>query len=275
MEKLAAESGESSNEISSIKAQISDIEAKIKESFESLGARESEAEAIRSRLKALEKARTESSREAEACKSKISGMRSELESNEKEQNGIDSAIIELREQIATYGGTQAKVSEALQSGLSGKFYGRAYDLCDFDEKYSSAIYASSISRLNYFIVEDMKAASEAISLLKEKAMGRASFIPLKEIRVREIEQDNPSMDPLIKHVRFDPKLKDAFTFIFSNTFIIDRIESAKRLGLGKHRFVTLEGELVEQSGVVTGGQIKAVHNQKNSRRSSTLSTRKS
>ena len=262
MEKLAAESGESSNEISSIKTQISDTDAKIKESFESLDVKESETQAVRSKLKELEKLRTDAGREAEACKSKISSLRSELESNEKEQNGIDSAIIELREQIATYGGTQARVSEALQSGLSDKFYGRAYDLCDFDEKYASAIYASSISRLNYFIVDDMRAASEAISLLKEKALGRASFIPLKEIRAKEILQDSPGMDPLIKHVRFDPKLKDAFTFIFSNTFIIDRIESAKKLGLGKHRFVTLEGELVEQSGVVTGGQIKAVHNQK-------------
>ena len=43
--------------------------------------------------------------------------------------------------------------------------------------------------------------------------------------------------------------------IFSNTYLVDKISSENRKGAGRNRLVTLEGELVEQSGIVTGGRL--------------------
>ena len=97
-------------------------------------------------------------------------------------------------------------------------------------------------------------ASQAIEIIKARNLGRASFIPLKEIVAQGPEEKN-GLEPLIKKATFDDKYKRAFEYIFSNTYLVDKISSANRKGAGRNRRVTLEGELVEQSGIVTGGRL--------------------
>ena len=53
-------------------------------------------------------------------------------------------------------------------------------------------------------------------------------------------------------IKFENKYRDAFYYGLSDTLIIDTLENARKL-LGKNRMVTLDGELLEKSGAITGG----------------------
>ncbi|ASI14127.1 chromosome segregation ATPase [Candidatus Mancarchaeum acidiphilum] len=231
-----------------LKSEYSSIQSKIATAGESVQSIKEDL----SRLD-LEKARlsSEISKEGKSI--------SQLKSERIEIGGaLDKAnirSINLREQLSSFGGARDSMEETLKSVIKEGFYGRAYELCRYDEKYSEAVNTASGSRMNYFVVDNISTANNAIKVLKRAMMGRASFIPIEEISYYPMQENK--MDPLLRHIEYDSKFEKAFAYIFSNTYIIDNIEQAKKLGIGKYRFVTLDGELVEPSGIVTGGRSKS------------------
>ena len=185
-------------------------------------------------------------------KEALDGIHSKINKHKKEVNNLDSKIIEIRESIAIYGGDLDRITKVLKNQLSGLF-GRVYELCSYDEKYSLAVAASSGSRMNYFVVDNLKTAKNAILILKSKNLGRSSFIPLSDIRVR---QNTGKAKPLIEFIKYDEKFSKAISFVFSNTYFVDNIEEAKRYGFGSYRYVTMTGELIDPSGTITGGKLR-------------------
>ncbi|MCL5430650.1 MAG: chromosome segregation protein SMC [Candidatus Marsarchaeota archaeon] len=187
---------------------------------------------------------------------------SELSKEEKNRDSIINKLGELYEEAAdlkmTYAQLNAssdKVAEALKGKMKKGFYGTVQELCKYDEKYALAVSASAGSRLNYFVVDSIETANSAIDILKSGKQGRASFIPIEDIAVRE-GKEKVKAEPLLDHITFDKKFENVFRFVFANTFIVDNINDAKKLGLGSCRYVTLDGGIVEPSGVVTGGTFK-------------------
>ena len=209
---------------------------------------------LEDRNKGISGIREKLSKENDALKAALAAM----QENEKLFDKITSEILSLKEQIMLYGGASERVTEVLKSNLYSGFYGRAYELCSYDENYAVAVHAAAGTRLNYFVVESIEVANSAIKILKNKNLGRASFIPIKDIVVRPTNQEK-GLAPLISKINFDEKYEATFQYIFSNTYIIDSIDNVKKIKSGKYRFVTLEGELIEQSGIVTGGAIKLSH----------------
>ena len=163
--------------------------------------------------------------------------------------------VNLREQLASIGHSSDRSAETLGRSIKEGFYGRAYELCSYDDKFSTAVQAAAGQRMNYFVVDSSETASRAIKLLKEKSLGRASFIPIEDMQVKPTAAVK-GLKPFIENVKFDKRYGAAFDYIFSNTYLVDSIEAAKKAGMGSCRFVTLEGELIEQSGVITGGTMR-------------------
>ena len=191
------------------------------------------------------------------AKAGISALMAEGERLQKERARVEEQIINVRESLALYGGSQDRAAAALSSSVKQGFYGRAFELCSFDDKYAEAVSAAAGSRLNYFIVDSIDVAKQCIEIIKQKGLGRSTFMPLKELSVKPAEKAAAAV-PLISLIKFDKKFAQAFEYVFSNTFLVASIEEAQKLGIGRRRFVTLGGELIEPSGTITGGQIKAM-----------------
>ncbi|MGC8687115.1 MAG: AAA family ATPase [Candidatus Micrarchaeia archaeon] len=207
----------------------------------------------------LEKAKKRLS-ETEGEKAMIESSIKELSTEEgKLKSRIDELYVQsvnIREQIAVQGNPANRISNALKDSVKG-FHGAAYELCTYEDKYSAAISAAAGQRLNYLVVDSIDDASDSISLLKAKGLGRATFIPLKDVVVKAgSELEDRRAIPVIQLVRFDKKYSKAFEYIFSNTYLVDSIETAKAIGIGKYRFVTPGGELIEPAGVVSGGSMR-------------------
>lgn len=230
-------------------------------------------ESIAKELDELQSSSSSSSSDSKELTKKIEGLKGNLDSvskskktakesidkhfqnmtlQKKEAEKLDSKALELRGQLAMSGASlEGRIEEELKKTIGKGFYGASHTLCTYEEKYDAAVNSAAGARLNYFIVESKDVAEKAISVLKLRQLGRASFIPLDFISSHE--EKSTTRDLLINHVSFDPKYENAFRYIFSNTCIVSSIAEIKKSELSKNRFVTYDGELVEQSGVISGG----------------------
>jgi chromosome segregation protein len=58
-------------------------------------------------------------------------------------------------------------------------------------------------------------------------------------------------------IEYPAQIDKAIRYIFEETLLVSDVQSAKTIGVGKYRMVTLDGELLERSGVITGGSHKS------------------
>jgi chromosome segregation protein len=106
------------------------------------------------------------------------------------------------------------------------------------------------------VVEDDRVAEKAIKLLKEKKLGRLTFLPLNKIKPRSLKGE-PSLGVLAMDVvSYDPRFRNAVAYALGDTLIVNDMDEARSIGIGRVRMVTLGGELLERSGAITGGHYK-------------------
>ena len=138
-------------------------------------------------------------------------------------------------------------------GMDG-VHGTISSLGRVPPEYMEALNTAAGSRLNNVVVDNDGVASQAIAYLKETRSGRLTFLPLN--RLREVPRTPVSGDGIIDYavdlIRFDPQYERAFGLVFGGTLVMKTLAQARRL-LGRHRMVTLEGELLEKTGAMTGG----------------------
>jgi chromosome segregation protein len=139
-------------------------------------------------------------------------------------------------------------------------YGVVADLGKVNSKYSLALETAAGARIKSVIVEDDKTAAECISYLKQNKFGVASFLPLNKIKghkpndkLDEISKSQGCVGSAIDLVSFDSKFKKAYEYVFANTLVVDDIQTARDIGIGSAKMVTLTGDLAEKSGVMKGG----------------------
>lgn len=180
-----------------------------------------------------------------------------LQEQREKQRELDK--LEAQEQaIKESQGTQA--TETLKrSGLEG-LCGIVAELGRADKKFQLALEISAGGRMGFMVVEDDRVASRGIDLLKQRRAGRATFLPLNKIRVPNFKpadkwnRPDGFIDYAVNLIECDDKYADVFAFVFGSTVVFETL-SAARQNLGKYRMVTLEGEILESSGAMTGGSL--------------------
>ncbi|MEB3289201.1 MAG: chromosome segregation protein SMC [Leptolyngbya sp.] len=182
-----------------------------------------------------------------------------LEEDRQKQRALDKLEAQTQAQQESQGTYATKV--LLQMGLSG-VCGLVAQLGRVDKPYQLALEIAAGGRLGFLVVEDDRVASAGIRVLKEQRAGRATFLPLNKVQVPRISKINPWQRPegfvdyAVNLIDCDDKYKDIFAFVFGSTVVFESLNQA-RAHMGKFRIVTLEGELLETSGAMTGGSVNA------------------
>ena len=65
---------------------------------------------------------------------------------------------------------------------------------------------------------------------------------------------NGIIDYAINLIDFEPEFRDAFNLVFGQTVVVENLDAGRRL-MGRYRMVTLDGELLDKGGAMTGGSI--------------------
>ncbi len=142
----------------------------------------------------------------------------------------------------------------------GGIHGTVADLGDVPGEYSLALEIAGGARINSIVVENDTTAAKCIQFLREKKLGRATFLPLNKIKGKGLDEEAKkaakSKDVLglaINLVTFDQKYAHVFSYVFESTLVVKSLQTTQDLGIGKYRMVTLDGDLTEHSGAMHGG----------------------
>ncbi len=205
----------------------------------------------------------------------IKNLKSEVEILMKTRSRMEDEQSKLEKNLARLESRKETIQESrgtgslkvlLESGLQG-IHGPVAQLGQVEEKYRLALEVAAGGRLGQIVVDNDEIAAKAIDLLKRKKAGRLTFLPLNKIR-KNFKNQNISLsrpgekinylnkDGLIgmaiELIRFEPIYKNVFNYVFGETLVFKNLTTA-RSQLGIARSVTLDGELLEKSGAMTGG----------------------
>eukprot|EP01061_Rhynchopus_euleeides_P016165 TRINITY_DN27366_c0_g1_i1.p1 TRINITY_DN27366_c0_g1~~TRINITY_DN27366_c0_g1_i1.p1 ORF type:complete len:1382 (+),score=663.28 TRINITY_DN27366_c0_g1_i1:390-4148(+) len=209
-------------------------------------------------------ARSESHAKEQARYTKASDALPKLRALEQEKLG---EVETLKKQLQELG-SEGAVTKALkrlkqQGGLDG-YYGRLGDLGTIDDKYSAAVSSASGGHLNTLVVDCEETGQKILKYLKETNTGRASILLLDHQQRAFGERIKaefrgpgglPRLFDLIEPCH--PRFAAAFYSGVRDTLVADDMEVATRIAFAdkrsRPRVVTLKGELIEQTGTMTGG----------------------
>lgn len=148
---------------------------------------------------------------------------------------------------------------------NSKVHGTIANLISTDEKYEYAIEIALGGFIQNIVVEDEIIAKNLITYLNDNSLGRVTFLPLDNL------SDAPDINPkVLKNegvigiasdlVSTDKKYSNAIKLALANTVIVDNIDNAIKLSKkikNSLRIVTVAGELLAQTGSITGGRTAA------------------
>ena len=177
-----------------------------------------------------------------------------IEQREK-QRELDKLEATTQAQQEVQGTYASKI--ILNSNLTG-VEGLVVQLGQVEQRYRLALETAAGGRLGFIVVESDRVAAQGIELLKSERGGRATFLPLNKIQaprlgnIATMRFGRGFVDLAINLVNCDSRYDEIFAYVFGGTIVFDTLDNA-RSQLGKHRIVTLEGEILEVSGAMTGG----------------------
>lgn len=185
-------------------------------------------------------------------RSDIERLRDKLVSNEREMERIEEMLERMRSM-------DRQVNPAAKAVLSmDGVCGTLSDLITVPSKYSIAVDVAGGGHMRDVVVETTVTAVRCVKYLKENRIGRVRFLPLDKINV-PVKHELPRgtlgwVSELIHH---DPKFIPVVEYVFGRTVAVNDIDKAKDITKSNRlRMVTLDGDLVEASGAITGGFYK-------------------
>ncbi len=138
-------------------------------------------------------------------------------------------------------------------------YGLVSTLGNVKSEYALALEVAAGARIRSIVVEDDRVAAECIKYLKDNKLGVATFLPMNKIRSVAIKPElknlkSPGIRGLaIDLVTYDHQFEKVFSYVFENTIVVEDVETARKIGVGNYRMVTMSGDLLETSGSMQGG----------------------
>ena len=203
--------------------------------------------------------------------------RSRLEQEQAQLEREIARVESRREALQESRGTGA-LRLLLEAGLEG-IHGPVAQLGEVGEPHRLALEVAAGARLGQVVVDDDRIAARAIELLKSRRAGRLTFLPLNKIRGGSGSGGSSSsaafergagagrapggeglIGRAVELVRHEAVYGEVFRYVFGDTLVFRDLASARR-ELGRSRAVTLDGELLEKSGAMTGGSIQQRSNQ--------------
>lgn len=174
----------------------------------------------------------------------------------------------LEEMEEDYSGFYQGVKEILKAKdqLQG-IEGAVAELIKVKKSFQVALDVALSSSQQYIVVQTEEHARQAIKFLKAHGYGRATFLPLSVIQPKELPKNmrerletHPSYIGIAAELLdYDQKYQNIIHNLLGNVIISKDLRGANDLAaLSGHRYriVTLEGDVVNPGGSMTGGSLK-------------------
>ncbi|MBQ9891207.1 MAG: chromosome segregation protein SMC [Firmicutes bacterium] len=267
--QASAQSVESLKDTLNRRAARLDEEADLKDrSDRQLAEKQKECEASIDRL--AEERRVLAQQLADAQKAqaeasaKLADANSETEEIKVSIGKVSARKALLEELERSYEGYSGGVKFLMSQKVSG-IIGTLGDLLQVPKGYELAIETVLGGKLQNIVCRDDSTAKRSIELLKKSRAGRLTFLPVEDLKVQpplscsEIEGFKGFIGLASDMVGCEGGYTNVVEYVLGNVVLVDNIDDALRISQknsGPHKLVTLEGEVINAAGAITGGSFK-------------------
>lgn len=183
----------------------------------------------------------------------------------------NNKIDQLRESIDSNSALPSAVLKVLNNPKLRGIHNALGNIIEVSEKYSLAITTTLGMASSNIITDNEICAKEAIVYLKNNQLGRATFLPLNVIKPRGIdfniisslEKINGFINTADNLVKYDNKYNNIVKNQLGNVIVATDIDAANIISKHinyRYRIVTIDGEIINVGGSITGGNQSRVRN---------------
>ena len=146
--------------------------------------------------------------------------------------------------------------------LGKGMHGVLANIIDVPEKYQTAIEMSLGISLQNIVTDTEEDAKKLVEHLRKNNLGRASFLPIASVKGKKLEKIKGKENGIIgiasDLIKFDKKYEQIIISLLGRTVIVDNMDTAIKVAKQNgymFRIMTLEGDMINPSGAITGGSI--------------------
>ncbi len=288
VEELEAEKGrliDSLTQLTSLRNRLTHLEERSQDLQKRIRSNQKEFEEVRGKLGQAEEAFLEKRKAKELTFSilsvyqeekahlevEIERLRELFHQRQKERSRLEETLrqdrsryLSLKELQENYEGYERGVRSILLRKREEEerwkgVLGVVADILDVNSTYEIPLEAVLGQRLQYLIVEGEKDGVEGLDFLKRESLGRANFIPKgvhgkKGGTLYPASENSPA--PLLDFINVEEEFASLAEFLLGDVGLVGTLEEALswiKKEEGFATLVTLEGDVVERSGVISGG----------------------
>ena len=191
-------------------------------------------------------------------------LRRKLEELKICQSRTETRLHTIEEMEQNFEGYNYAVKYIMRCGISG-IEGVVGEMINVPEGYETAVETALGAAMQNIVVADDDCAKKAITALKVSQSGRLTFLPVGSINSKKavldgsITSDHGFCGIGSELIDFEPRYKKIFDYLLGRVAIVKDLNSAillSKRGSNGVRFVTLDGEVINSGGAITGGRYK-------------------
>lgn len=173
-------------------------------------------------------------------------------------------LVETENEFEGYNRAVKEVLTKCQKDKSfaSNIYGAVANLINVPSEYETAIEMVLGASIQNIVTENENDAKRAIEFLKQNNLGRASFLPISSVKGGKITQNTKGDSGVCgiasDLVSYDLKYENVIQNLLGKTLIVDNMDNAITISKKykySFRIVTLDGDIVNASGQMTGGSV--------------------
>lgn len=221
---------------------------------------ESKRNSIVSSLEKIEKQKEEASTKIKEYDTNINNLYSEMRikdsrhkflvETEKEKEGYIKSVKSLLNDCENI------------KDLGKGMHGVLANIISVPKEYETAIEMCLGASLQNVVTETEEDAKRLIEHLRKNNLGRASFLPITSVKGKKLENFKAKEKGIIgvasDLVQFNKKYEQIILNLLGRTVIVDNMETAIKVAKQNNysfRIITIEGDLINPSGAITGGSV--------------------
>ncbi|MBP3284513.1 MAG: chromosome segregation protein SMC [Clostridia bacterium] len=256
-EQLHTKLSDLSYENDKLRMQIEDINDKISELIKEKKQITEGIDTYKIQLLALQEKRKENENQVLTLRSEISlktGKRNFLADQEKNNEGYFKSVKEILEKCQ-------------KDSVFGKgIHGTLAKLITVPPEYEIAIETALGSGLQNIVTETQNDAKRAIEFLKANRLGRATFMPIEVFKesaslpfISQLKNFSGYIGIASELITYAKQYTNILQSLLNKTVVVDTIDTAisiSKKNLGAFRIISLEGDIINTMGSMTGGSNK-------------------
>ena len=146
--------------------------------------------------------------------------------------------------------------------LGKGMHGVLANVIEVPEEYQTAIEMCLGASLQNIVTETEEDAKKLVEHLRKNNLGRASFLPISSVKGTKLDKIKGNEKGVIgiasNLIKYNKKYEQIVTNLLGRTIIVDNMETAIKVAKQNSysfRIITLEGDIINASGAITGGSV--------------------